>query len=69
MSVRRLRDLLSELMWDAPDEVEPEVERAIANNAVAETLAMYQLVWREYNAVRELPGQPNWLGQRGSLCK
>ena len=62
MSVRRLRDLLTELMWDAPDEVEPEVQRAIADNALKETFEMYQRVWREYNQVKELPGQENWLG-------
>jgi hypothetical protein len=62
MSVRRLRDLLTELMWDAPDEVEPEVQRAVSDNAVKETFEMYQQVWREYNQVKELPGQENWLG-------
>lgn len=64
MSVKRLRDVLTELMWDAPNEVEPEVQRAVSDNAVRETLEMYQLIRREYNEVKELPGQENWRGSK-----
>lgn len=62
MSVRRLRDVLAELLWDAPEEVGAEIQRAVADQAVKETLEMYQLVWREYKQAKELPGQENWPG-------
>lgn len=58
--VAELRRLLTDLMWDAPDEVEPEIERTLADGAMGEALTMYRTVWREYHQLGELPGQPNF---------
>jgi hypothetical protein len=52
--VDELRRLLSALLWDAPEEVEPEVQRAIRDDAVDETLAMYRRCHEDYTRIGEL---------------
>jgi hypothetical protein len=49
-----LRRLLTALLWDAPEEVEPEVQRAIDDDAVDETLVMYRRCYEDYQRIGEL---------------
>jgi len=48
-----LRHLLKALLWDAPDEVEPEVLRWKAKPD--EGLALYRLIYEEYDRLGEIP--------------
>jgi len=52
--IAELRRLLNALLWDAPEEVEPEVQRAIQDDAVAETLVMYRRCYEDYQRIGEL---------------
>jgi len=51
---KELRRLLTALLWDAPEEVEPEVQRAIQDDAVAATLVMYRRCYEDYQRIGEL---------------
>lgn len=62
--VAELRSLLTDLLWDAPGEIEPEIERTLADDALLESLECYRAAWRQYHALGELPGQPNWRGRK-----
>ena len=50
-----LRRLLTDLMWDAPREVEGEIARTLADGALDEDLAMYRRCYAKYRALGELP--------------
>jgi len=51
--VAELKALLTVLLWDTPDEVEPEVLRWRANPD--EGLALYRLIYEEYDRLGEIP--------------
>ena len=53
--VRELRRLLSALLWGAPEEVEPEVQRTLADGAMAEALRCYRQAHAEYLSRGVLP--------------
>ena len=53
--VTALRSLLVALLWDAPHEVEPEIESTLADGALDEALAMYRRCYSEYRVLGELP--------------
>jgi len=57
--VAELRNLLDALLWDAPHEVEPEIERALRNGTLEEALACYRLCHTEYERLGEPELTPN----------
>jgi hypothetical protein len=52
--VAELRCLLVELLWDAPNEVEDEIQRTLRDDALDETLAMYRRCYEDYQRIGEL---------------
>ena len=52
--VDEMRCLLVRLMWDAPAEVEPEILRAVRDDALDETLAMYRRCLEDYQRIGEI---------------
>jgi hypothetical protein len=57
--VSELCDLLDALLWDAPYEVEPEIERALRNGALEEALPCYRFCYEECERLGELKVAPN----------
>ena len=57
--VDELTHLLKTLLWDAPHEVEPEIERALRNGSLDEALACYRLCHTEYERLGEPELTPN----------
>jgi len=57
--VDELTHLLKTLLWDAPYEVEPEIERALRNGSLDEALACYRRCHTEYERLGEPELTPN----------
>lgn len=53
--VDELRQLLTLLLWDDPQGVEPEIQRTLADHALDEALVMYRQLAADYTRLGELP--------------